>query len=155
MIYIVMEGLPPSSNQAYWDKPNGGRILTKAGAKYKKDVVQHILKNHAMETQQLAKDVTIGCLLCFGFPDLFNEGWPKKAKSRYKRQDVENRPKLLIDAIKEATSMDDSQICFHNKYKYKSEKPQTTVYIWDEDKEPFGQRLLTHFGELIRGSITM
>jgi Holliday junction resolvase RusA-like endonuclease len=150
MIYIVMEGLPPSSNQAYWDNPAGGRVLTKAGKKYKADVVQHILKNHAHETQELAKDVTIGCVLFFGFPDLFTKGWPKTAKSRYKKQDVENRPKLLLDAIMEATAMDDSQICIHNKVKYQSDRPLTTIYIWDEDKQPIGRELLAAFNTIVR-----
>ena len=150
MIHIVLDGLPPSSNQAYWDNPKGGRVLTKAGQKYKKDVIQHITKYHAHQTRELAKDVTIGCVLYFGFPDLFNKGWPEKAASRYKRQDVENRPKLLIDAIKEATSMDDSQICFHNKFKYQSEKPKTDIYIWDEDKEPIGLELNSAFAEILR-----
>ncbi len=151
MIYIVLDGLPPSSNQAYVDRPGGGRVLTRAGTKYKKDVIQHIVKNYASQTQELAKDVTIGCLLCFGFPDMLNIHWPKKSKSRYKRQDVENRTKLLVDAIQEATAMDDSQICFFYKYKYQSEKPLTTVYIWNEDKEPIGQRVLASFTEIIGG----
>ena len=150
MIYIVLNSLPPSSNQAYFNHPAGGRALTKAATKYKKDVIQHIVKHHATETGQLRKDVTIGCLIAYGFPDLINKGWPKKAKARYKKDDLANRPKLLQDAICEATSMDDSQICFDYKYKFKSEKPETHIYIWNEEDEPLGQRLLGAFHDIVR-----
>jgi Holliday junction resolvase RusA-like endonuclease len=116
-------------------------------------VVQHIVKHHATETGQLRKDATIGCLIAYGYPDLLTKGWPKKAKARYKKDDLANRPKLLQDAIVEATSMDDSQICFDYKYKYLSDKPQTHIYIWNEEDEPFGQRLLGAFHEIVRSAV--
>jgi Holliday junction resolvase RusA-like endonuclease len=159
MIYIVLDSLPPSSNQAYFNAPSkkgkngamqrGGRVLTTAGKAYKSEVVNHIAKHHGMQTQQLKKDATIGCLIAYGFPDLLSKNWPEKAQWRYRKNDLANRPKLLQDAIVEATSIDDSQICFDYKYKYASEKPQTTIYIWNEDEEPFGQQLLAAFTSII------
>lgn len=155
MICIVLPSLPPSSNQAYFNHPAGGRALTKAATKYKKDVVAHIVKHHATETGQLRKDATIGCLIAYGFPELTNKGWPKKASTRYKKNDLANRPKLLQDAICEATAMDDSQICFDYKYKYQSEKAETRIYIWNEEDEPFGQRLLGAFDEIVRRALAV
>jgi Holliday junction resolvase RusA-like endonuclease len=167
MIYIVLDSLPPSANQAYFNLPSkkskkegegmevGGRVLTKAGKAYKQGVINHIAKHHGMQTQELRKDATISCLIAYGFPDMLSKGWPEKAKSRYRKNDLANRPKLLQDAISEATSMDDSQICFDFKYKYPSEKPQTTIYIWNEDEQPYGQRLLAAFDAIIRGTVQM
>jgi len=160
MIYIILNSLPPSSNQAYFNLParkgakgegviRGGRALTKAGSAYKKEVINHIAKNHGMQTQQLKKDAAIGCLIAYGFPDMYSKGWPKNAISKYRKNDLANRPKLLQDAIVEATSIDDSQICFDYKYKYLSAEPQTTIYIWNEDEEPFGQQLIAAFGAII------
>jgi Holliday junction resolvase RusA-like endonuclease len=149
MIYIVLDSLPPSSNQAYFNHPAGGRALTKAATAYKKEVTNFIVKHHAHETLQLEKNAALGCYIFYGFPEIFNKGWPKKAKTRYKHVDLENRPKLLLDAIVEATSMDDSQIFFDSKMKYHSEKPQTHVYIWNEEKEQIGSQLLEFFKSFI------
>lgn len=161
MIYIVLKGLPPSSNQAYFNLPSkkgkgkgmerGGRALTAAGKAYKKEVINHIVKHHGMQTQQLKKDAALSCMIAYGFPDMLNSGWPEKAQHKYKKNDLANRPKLLQDAIVEATSIDDSQICFDFKYKYPSEEPQTTIYIWNEDEEPFGKQLIAAFTAIIGG----
>jgi Holliday junction resolvase RusA-like endonuclease len=148
MIFIELEGLPPTSNHAYIDTPHG-RVLTKAGKKYKADVVAHIVKYHAVQTKELAKEATIGCFVAYGMPNLLTAGWPKKAKHRYTKQDLTNFPKLLQDAIVEASAIDDSQICFDYKYKYQSQKAETKVWIWNEDHEPTGARLVHHFGFLI------
>lgn len=165
MIYIVLDDLPPSSNQAYFNLPSkkkktggmerSGRVLTKAGKAYKQKVINHIAKNHGFETQELRKDATISCLIAYGFPDMYSKGWPTTAKSRFRMNDLMNRPKLLQDAIVEATCMDDSQICFDFKYKYQSEEPSTTIYIWNEDEQPFGRQLLAAFDAIIRGPVQM
>lgn len=160
MIYIVLKGLPPSANHAYITLPSkpgkngkgmqrGGRVLSQEGKKYKKDVVNHLVKHHGPELKQLAKDATIGCLIAYGFPEMLTKGWPDKAENRFRKNDLMNRPKLLQDAIVEATSMDDSQICFDYKYKYQADEEQTTIYIWNEDNEPYGARLLSTFSSLI------
>lgn len=163
MIYIVLNSLPPSSNNAYINLPpapakggkgkrRGGRVLSPEGKSYKKDVINHLIKNHGPELKQLRKDATIGCLVAYGFPEMLTKGWPDKAENRFRKNDLMNRPKLLQDAIVEATSMDDSQICFDYKYKYQSEAAQTTIYIWNEDDEPLGARLLAAFTSLAAGT---
>ncbi len=128
MIVISLPDLPPSSNKAYWDNPNGGRVLTKAGKAYKTGVTQHVIKYHAHQTRELRKDATLSLLVAFGFPTLFNKGWPEKATHRYKKLDLDNRYKLLQDAIMDATAIDDSQICL------------TTLSDSSSSSEPF-QRL--------------
>lgn len=158
MIYIQLPSLPPSANQAYFNLPSkktdkgfqrGGRALTKAGKAYKEEVVNHIVKHHGMQTQQLKKNVAISCLIAYGFPNMFTQGFPDKAKHRFTIQDLANRPKLLQDAICEATVIDDSQICFDFKYKYQSQEPETRIWIWNEDEEPIGQRLLGAFSQIV------
>lgn len=149
MIYIQLPNLPPTENNAFFNLPKGGRKLTKAAEKYKADTVAHIVKHHATETGELKKDQAIGCFLCFGLPKFFTAGWPSKAKHRFVRQDVLNLPKLLIDAIVEATSIDDSQLCFANTYKYQSESPETRIYIWNEEGRNVGAQLLGAFAAII------
>lgn len=164
MIYIVLNSLPPSSNQAYINLPShkgkkgdsegmkrGGRVLSSAGKAYKKEVIAHIVKHHGMQTQQLKKNEMISCMVAYGFPDMYSKGFPKQAQWKFRKNDLANRPKLLQDAIVEATDIDDSQICFDFKYKYQSEKEQTTIYIWNEDIEPFGKQLIAAFDAIIRG----
>lgn len=160
MIYIVLEGLPPSSNTAYINLPprkkegskgfdRGGRVLSPEGKKYKKDVINFLVKNHGPELKQLKKDATIGCLIAYGFSEMLSKGWPDKAQNRFRKNDLMNRPKLLQDAIAEATSMDDSQICFDFKYKYQTDVERTTIYIWNEDDEPIGNQLFAAFSSII------
>lgn len=159
MIRIVLDNLPPSSNNAYINLPaktkkggkgvqRGGRVLSDEGKKYKKMVIDHLVKHHAPQLKVLRKNATIGCLIAYGFPEMYSKGFPDKAENRFRKNDLANRPKLLQDAIVEATSMDDSQICFDYKYKFPSEKPQTVVYIWNEDDEPIGARLLSAFAAI-------
>lgn len=152
MIYITLDSLPPSSNQAYFNLPTGGRKLTKAGEAYKLGVVQHIVKHHATETKEIVKDAAIGALVAYGFPDMLNKKWADgKAKSRFKKSDLTNRAKLLHDAIVEATNMDDSQLLFHFEYKYHCLEPKTTIYLWNEDRRPVGQQLLSAFTSILGG----
>jgi Holliday junction resolvase RusA-like endonuclease len=157
MIYVYLEGLPPSANQAYFNLPSkktnkgvqrGGRGLTKAGKAYKQAVVQHIVQHHAMQTGQLKKEASIGMLTAYGFPNMLSKGYPQEAKHRFIKQDLANRPKLLQDAICEATVIDDSQICFDYKYKYQSGIEETRIWIWNEDEEPIGQQLLGAFSTI-------
>jgi Holliday junction resolvase RusA-like endonuclease len=148
VIYIYLDSLPPSSNTAYYNNPKAGRVLTKSGKKYKLDVVQHIVKNHAHQTQELEKNSSIGALIAYGFPNLLNKNFPDKSKERFKRVDVNNRSKLLIDAVKEATAIDDSQICYDFEYKYHSEKEETHIWVWNEDKNNVGGQILRAFAQI-------
>lgn len=148
MIYIILESLPPSVNQAYWNNPKGGRVLTKAGKAYKADVTNYLVKHHATDLKQLKKNAALGVLVALGFPDMLTNGFPDKAKHRFTRLDIDNRSKLLMDAIVEATSIDDSQFLYDFKYKYHSDRPQTIIYLWNEDGERIGQQLLGSFAQI-------
>lgn len=149
MIYIHLPGLPPSENNAYFQLPKGSRVLTKAGKKYKADTIAHIVKHHATETRELKMDATIGGFLCFGFDNLYVKSWPKRGKNRFVKRDLLNCPKLLMDAITEATAIDDSQLCFGFTYKYPAESAETRIYLWNEDESNVGAQVLGAFAEII------
>jgi len=48
--------------------------------------------------------------LDFYLPALVNKGWPKKAKTKYKRKDVSNLVKVIEDLLSNCLGVDDS--CF-------------------------------------------
>ena len=157
MIYIHLPFLPPTVNNAYETIPKrrigkkmvgGGRRLTKEGKAFKRELAQHILEHHAMETGQIGAIAGIGIWVSVGFPDLLNKGYPEKAKTRYKKKDALNRRKVLDDGLSEVLAFDDSQIIFDNTTKYLSQVEETRIWMWDEEVEAIGARLTQAFASL-------
>ena len=157
MISLYLPMLPPSLNKAYENIPRrkvgkkftgGGRRLTDEGKKFKADVAQFVVKYLAAETKQLKPNAAIGLYVAFGFPDMFNRGYPEKTKARYKKLDASNRVKILEDALTECINFDDSQIVFSVITKYPSKEEETRLWIWNEDEEVTGARLSNAFSSL-------
>jgi len=78
-------------------------------------------KFKAKATAELAKQISFGASpldqnapyelqLDFYLPVLVNKGWPKKAKTKYKRRDVSNLVKVVEDLLSWCLGVDDS--CF-------------------------------------------
>jgi Holliday junction resolvase RusA-like endonuclease len=157
MIYIYLPFLPPSMNHMYDNIPRrkvgnkfigGGRRLTNSGKKFKNDVKQVVLKHHATQTGELNPSDGIGIYAAFGFPNLFNKGYPEKTDARYKKLDVSNRRKALDDGLAEVINIDDSQIVYTTDNKYLSEIEETHIWIWNEDVEKIGARLTQSFASI-------
>ena len=110
MSYLRVElPIPPSSNAIYRKRGNmPGLYLTKDAKRYRTQATQILLENHAMDVQRLDADLVYRLGLVFHLQAL-NKGWPKTAKSRYKKVDLSNRIKLLEDVLKDVTQIDDSQ----------------------------------------------
>lgn len=136
-VHMQIEGLPISSNHAYINLPKGGRTLSKEGRKYKAETSGYLVRTFPTEMMIFKKDVPFGYLVQFCFPNLFNKGWPEKAKTRYKKLDVSNRLKLFEDALFNASGVDDSQVC--SGHFDKIEGPAWThVWAWNMEEEcPF------------------
>jgi len=101
--------IPPSSNAIYRRRGNRpGLYLTPEASRYRRLATKQLLENHAVDVQKLDAHVAYRLVLVFHLQAL-NKGWPKTAKSRYKRVDLSNRIKLLEDVIKDVTGIDDSQ----------------------------------------------
>lgn len=135
MISILLTGLPPTSNHAYFNLPKGGRKLTKEGEKYKTETSTFITKN----CQPLIRDIKLNHAygIVFGVElDILNKTWPETAKTRYKRLDVDNRIKLLQDAVVEALGIDDSQLMSSGIFKrHSAELELTYVVVYDYESE--------------------
>ena len=141
MIYLSVPSLPPSANKAYFNQRGGrGRVLTKAGKRYKTETSNHLTRTYPTQLQYFKKDFPYLLVIQFVFGDqwaLLTKGYPEKASSRYKKLDVGNRLKLFEDALALSTGCDDSQhwqvmVC----KTYRAGGNYTHVWAWNMQDEP-------------------
>jgi Holliday junction resolvase RusA-like endonuclease len=143
VISILLTGLPPSSNHAYFNLPKGGRTLTKGGKKYKTETSTYIMQNFQPLIRGIKLNHPYGIL--FGVElDILNKTWPETAKTRYKRLDVDNRVKLLQDAVVEALGIDDSQMMSSGIFKrHSTEVELTYIVVFDCESENVNDAITT------------
>lgn len=152
MIHIHFPWLPPSVNDLY--KPvikNAGfkriaiQTLSTEGRKFKEEATAYLAKSCQPQMKWFKPNCSYVLFALFGIPTLLNKGWPKTAKTRYKRVDVSNRVKVLEDVIAEASAIDDSNYMMSVCRKQVSEIEETDVWIWNLDAEgcPFAQAALS------------
>lgn len=141
MIYMQLDGLPPSVNKAYFDQVvrKGKdlipvRRLTKEGKKYKTETASYLARKYPQEMKIFHPDVSYGLIVIYWFPTMLNKSWPGGAKTRYKKLDTNNRPKLFEDALASAAGVDDSQFIFTGSCKRQG-PPCTEIWVWNMDKE--------------------
>jgi Holliday junction resolvase RusA-like endonuclease len=134
VIVFSFLGVPPSTNNVYFNLPKGGRVLNAAGKKYKTEISTTIVRQHQAEIRDIQLNHPYGILFVVSM-NILNAGWPEKAKTRYKKLDASNRVKLLEDAIVEALGIDDSQVIISVVVKRHAETEVTDVVIWDYEME--------------------
>jgi hypothetical protein len=116
----ISEPSPPSINKMYSTGRQGQRFLTKEGAKFKAALTQIV----AQEIAPLSwKDAIEEVYLRRGFvratvgvhTNLYNGSWKPGAKTKggdmqspYQKIDDLNYAKIVLDAVAEATGIDDS-----------------------------------------------
>jgi hypothetical protein len=157
MIFLYHPGLPPSANNAYVNLPHGGRRLSKDGEKYKHELMAYFTRTYRREFMIFKPNTPYLMVMSFYFDCIENNGWATgKSKTRYKKFDATNRPKLLEDVLKDAAGIDDSQ----NLDVYLRKRPtvmcpymarpgaehnveHVDIMIWDLEKEanPFDAAL--------------
>ena len=139
MIHLVLPGLPPSSNHAYFNAPGRGRVLTDAGRKYKTGVAVLLQQKYRKELMFLRPNVPYAVVTKFHVEQVETLGYPKKAKNRYKTLDGSNRLKLLEDVLATASGIDDSQFMQGLWVKVRGMPEQTEVWFWnlEEEESPF------------------
>jgi len=76
--------------------------------KFKAAATMEILKGLDFNQEPLQKDTGYRLSLYFYMPSLFNKGYPKKAKTKYKRRDVTNLVKVFEDLLCDVYGIDDS-----------------------------------------------
>lgn len=144
MIYFELPYLPPSSNTAWFNLPRGGRTLSTAGKKFKTETKAFLAQHYVDKLIHFAKDEPYTVFFRIHVAELENTTWGKKngAESRYKRNDVTNRIKLLEDVIAEVTGVDDTHTMTFVIQKVKaSPKEKVEVFIWNtlREESPFDE----------------
>lgn len=97
---------PPSVNEMYARTAYGMTASTKT-KKFKAKAIVELAKQWLF-CQPLGRNDPHKLTLVFYLPEIENKGWPKSAKTRFKRKDVSNLVKILEDAIVTASGIDDS-----------------------------------------------
>jgi Holliday junction resolvase RusA-like endonuclease len=120
-LQIVIPFLPPSSNHIYVNGRGGrGRFLSKDAEAWKNRFTQQVAAPYMMQIQSFCKTIDndpnsileMWMTFFFDNEDLLNTTFGKAvknpAKTRYKKMDVQNRIKLVTDAVFKALALDDS-----------------------------------------------
>lgn len=137
MIKLYIPLFPPSTNKAYYVR--SGRLhLTETGKNFKNNVTAHLLQVYPKELRFFKRNNPYLVYLRLYFSAVENAGWPGKCETRYKKFDGTNRIKLLEDALKEATGVDDSHhFAFLVEKRICSPKEQehVEVLVWNLEEE--------------------
>lgn len=130
-IYLSNLPIPPSTNHLYTTNSFGGRTLSILAKVYKRDIVDTVVSLLLNSRISPLKDTPYGLRLVYFMPHLLNR--TKRAKHRFKKVDVENRQKVLIDALFEGFGIDDCCL-FHLEARKVAltgeEEPYVTAYLY-------------------------
>lgn len=139
MIRIRIPGVPPSANHAYLNLPHGRRGLTKEGQRYKNETKSFIAQKYptAMGMFQPNEEYTVVFQFTVLPEDFYTSTFGKKGGStaKLKKWDISNRVKLLEDAFKDATSIDDSCTTVLAVRKVPGDRAFTTIMVWASERE--------------------
>lgn len=147
MIKLSFPGLPPSSNNVYFNLPGGGRALKANGKKFKNETQVYLARNFVKELRYFSKNSPYLVLLRLHFPqdDLLEPKWGKTPKaSRYKKTDGTNRIKLVEDVLKDVAAVDDScTMTFIVQKVVAKQTALTELFVWNTELEesPFDAAL--------------
>jgi Holliday junction resolvase RusA-like endonuclease len=141
-LHIIFNELPPTSNKIYF----GGTRLTATATKYAEDFAKYVAQNHLHEVSTMDSGAVYAVHLRFYFDKLTNDSWnnpklppSKRAKSRYKRIDLDNRIKLLTDCIRDAIGVDDCQFFAGSQEKHEAPgKERVEIIVEKIDPLLFG-----------------
>lgn len=129
-IRIVLPYLPPSSNAAYANiRGTNKRMLSTEGKAFKTETAVLLAQRYGMMLKELKPNEPYVLAVRFFMPDMFNKGWPTKAATKFKKQDVSNRVKLLEDVLKDVAGIDDSQNVAIYADKVPADTPSTCIVI--------------------------
>lgn len=103
--------IPESTNKLYYNRPGGGRGISAKADAYKKRLISWLVQEFIHSgCKGFDPNAMYDVRLLFMLPNLFTKGWPKKADTRFKKEDVDNLVKLLLDGLSAAMGIDDR--CF-------------------------------------------
>jgi Holliday junction resolvase RusA-like endonuclease len=142
--FVSLPFLPPTSNNIYVTGRKGVRFLSKEAKSFKADAIALIQTTCLSKITLLDRDslYRVWYGVYFQHDDVYNKtfGTGKKgaAETRYKRVDVENRIKLVADALATAIGIDDSQFWEGGHTKLVTSGPsRIDIYLWPMPEEYF------------------
>lgn len=146
MIRLEIPGVPPSSNNAYFNHPRAGRVLSTEGKKFKNETKVQLAKDYRKELQYFKPNEPYLIVFRLTFLSIHNKTWgaeKKAAESRYKKLDATNRIKLLEDVLKDVTGVDDSNTLTFIVQKAEGAWEKTEIFAWATQREesPFDEPL--------------
>lgn len=146
-LHVVTE-LPPSTNKLYQRTSRGGLALTKAAKTFRerlrKEIIAYLPQLSCFPLDQ--ESIYRFDVLLY-FKELENKGWherhtkgkdkgKRKAATRYKRIDMDNRIKFLQDSVMSSLGVDDSQVFAGWQEKREdSSNPRAEVVLHVMDRE--------------------
>lgn len=136
--YWFYPKLPPSTNKIYFNR-GGGRQLTNKARTYKNTLVRWLGKEIAKSGLTTFRDdvpYEVRLLFAFKRDSVITKGWPKKAKSRFRKADTTNLDKLVLDALAKAIGVDDCAFFSVELTKCISRKPGVSIVLRELSCEP-------------------
>lgn len=139
-VVMTVPFIPPSINDLYYTR-NNRRGLTTEGKVFKRKVTDYIVTNYLHDIQRLNPKSMFSIMLQFHLPpyDLFTKhyGEDKDTLSPFKRKDVGNMEKLIIDCIKDLIMDDDCQFFQETLRKIPSDERKIEIWIYEEEPTSF------------------
>ncbi len=146
--FVILPYLPPSSNHIYVTGRGGIRFLSSEAKTFKLRTVSYIQANCLAQISRLDREAIYRVWYAFFFPPdelinkTFGSGKKGSAQTRYKKMDVENRLKLIADALATAIGIDDCQFFEGGHAKLSSSLtsgvPQVHIFLTPQDPSRFG-----------------
>jgi len=135
-VFITIPFIPPSVNDLYYTR-GGKRGMTTEGKVFKRKVSDYIVTNYLHEIQKLNSKALFTISLTFYLPpyDLFTKGYgiDETTKSPFKKRDVGNMEKIIIDCVKDLIIEDDCQFFQETLRKVPSDERKVEIQIYEED----------------------
>ena len=129
MIRLEFLGIRPISiNEAY--TPVRGQMLKTSACRKYENMLRLLVVPQLQGDWSINADRAHRFTLEVFMPDLYNKGWPKTAKSRFKRRDASNMVKVTEDIIASVFGVDDC--CFLDERAVKRLGPLRTVITIEE-----------------------
>jgi hypothetical protein len=146
--FVILPFLPPTSNHIYVSNRAGTRFLSSEAKTFKTRAITHIQTECLAHISRLDRGAIYKVWYAFFFaPEdilnmTFGTGKKGSAVTRYKRMDVENRIKLVADALATAIGIDDCQFFEGGHTKLSASLtlgiPQIHIFLTTEDPRRFG-----------------
>lgn len=142
LLIMVYPELPPSSNKIYFR----GTMLTQKARQYAEGFAKFAAQNYLAEISQLKPTAIYALHLRFYFESLLNASFnnpkvppSKRAKTRYKKLDLDNRIKLITDCVRDAIGIDDSHVFAASQEKHMDPaRPRVEITLQEVPPEVFG-----------------